>query len=91
MKVYIVRIVVDIALLLAVFILPWWFWLVCVAVSVFIIDRQYEIIGIAFLADAAYSAGAVDFKILFLGLSAALLIISILLRPRLNIYDKYFF
>lgn len=91
MKAYIIRIVIDIILLLAVFILPWWLWLVCVALSVFIINRQYEVIGIAFLADAAYSAGTVDFKILFLGVSTALLIISILLRPRLNIYDKHFF
>ncbi len=87
------RIALDVVLLVAIFILPWWLWLVCAAVSVFVINRQYEIIPIAFLADAAYTGGRVtegDFGFFFLASVAVLLIIAILLRPRLNLYDKYF-
>lgn len=97
------RIALDIVLFIAVFILPWWLWLICVAFSVFVINHQYEIILLAFLADAAYGGGQAskigglvtggyleNFKFFFLASVTALLIVAILLRPRLNFHDKSF-
>jgi len=55
------RILIDLFLFALLFLLPWWLWLIFAAVSVFIIDRQYEIIVLGFIADAAYGAPSSNF------------------------------
>ena len=75
------RIVADLILLLAAFLLPWWLVLLCTAGLFFLFERFYELFLVALLLDLLYgvpipqlynfefvlSVGAV---VLFLALSA---------------------
>lgn len=88
MKHTIIRIVVGLVLLAAIFIVPWWLWIALCIVSVAFVHQQYEIIILGFLADAASGSGvgASDTHFFFFGSALVLVALSIILKPRLSFF-----
>lgn len=87
MKHTLIRIVVDLVLLAAIFIVPWWLWIMLCIVSAAFIDQHYEIVVIGFLADAASgSGGASGTQFFFFGSALVLVALSIILKPRLSFF-----
>ena len=90
MKHIAIRIAADIALVLGLFLFPWWLWAFCALVSVAAINRHYELVIWGIVADAVY-AGDSSFilgRFFFLGLSTLLVLLSIVLKPRLKFYTN---
>lgn len=90
MKHTIIRIVVDLLLLSAIFIVPWWLWCVFCLVAVAFIDHHYEIIVIGFLADAALGSGmgGASTNFFFFATTLVLVALSIVLKPRLAFFSS---
>ena len=87
MKHTIIRIVVGLVLLAAIFIVPWWLWIALCIVSVAFVHQQYEIIVLGFLADAASgSGGGSGTQFFFFGSALVLVALSIILKPRLSFF-----
>lgn len=90
MKQIFFRITCDIGLLLILFLLPWWLFLLACIAAVLFINRHYELIGLGFLADAAYAGGTggAGTHFFFFATTTALVLLSIILKPRLMFYSN---
>ncbi|MDO8594852.1 MAG: hypothetical protein Q7R93_05085 [bacterium] len=78
------RIIADVLLIVAVFLLPWWLTLSCAAVLFFVFDRYYELFFTALLLDLLYAAPLERFA----GFEFALALISVPLLVALSFVKK---
>jgi hypothetical protein len=84
------RIVIDILLFLALFMVPWWFVLVLAGIAVLYFDSFFEIIFLGFAIDSLYNASipqyyAVEFVVTII---AMILFLTIeIVKRRLRWYS----
>lgn len=98
MKHFFIRILSSLILLIALFLVPWWLWLILCAISAFVFPYQYELLVLGFIADSAYGIpgsaqtsgifSMLTSQFLFLSIITVLLIVAIILKPQIKFYTK---
>jgi hypothetical protein len=84
------RIVIDIALIIFVFTIPWWLVVPAIIISMFFVHEFYESILFGMLLDGFHGVPGVSFygyNALFLSIISAALLLVIFIKPRLTFYD----
>lgn len=84
------RSIFDIALLLSLFILPWWCTLILAVIFLFLIEPYYEIIVVGFILDSLYNAPVgflLHFQFVLTLFCLIMILLSDLLKRRLTFYD----
>jgi len=85
----ILRIIADLSIFVAIFIVPWWLAIFLVAVGIFIFDTYYEAFVFALLLDSFHGVTGQSFygyNTFFILTVGGIFIISIFLKNRLKFY-----
>lgn len=83
------RIIADIAVLISIFIFPWWFSLLLLIICIFLLNNFYEALFFALLLDGFYGVPRIAFhgyNVFFLAVTGAALLAILFLKPRLRFY-----
>ena len=83
------RIIVDLILLLAIFIMPWWLSLLLIIAAIFYFNTFYESVIFAILLDGFYGIPGLTFygiNAFFTTVIGVIFILLIFLKPRLKFY-----
>jgi len=79
------RVIIDVAVLIVLFLLPWWASLLLIGVCMFFLSRWYEGIVFGFLVDALSAGGDsfAGFGFMMTSSAALLFIAALVMRNRL--------
>ena len=84
------RLSADAALLISVFIMPWWIFVLFCVVFVFYFKNYYEVLVAALIFDSLYGASLpqiLNFNFMFSLFAIFLIILSLYLKSRIRMYN----